>query len=70
MLIWLREQDPPCPWDEWATVQAARGGHLHVLRWLREQRPPCPWDRSACLAAAQWVKARDVAEWIEGQQSE
>ena len=44
IIQWLREQDPPCPWDVMACVRAARSGHLHIIRWLREQDPPCPWD--------------------------
>ena len=29
-LKWLRDQDPPCPWDEETCSRAARGGHLDV----------------------------------------
>ena len=40
----LREQDPPCPWDERTCMYAAEGGHLDVLQWARSQDPPCPWS--------------------------
>ena len=48
----LREQDPPCPWDESTCWGAAEGGHLHVLQWLRSQDPPCPWGSHTCMYAA------------------
>jgi hypothetical protein len=35
---------------DWTVLEAARGGHLHVVRWLREQG--CPWYANACAAAA------------------
>jgi len=41
-LKWLRSQDPPCPWDEWACTKAAQGGHLDVLKWLIEN--DCPYE--------------------------
>eukprot|EP00605_Chrysophyceae_sp_TOSAG23-4_P001353 GSChrysophyteH1.ASY1.ANO1.1472.1 assembled CDS len=49
----LREQYPPCPWDEETCLSAAIHGHLHVLQWLRCQDPPCPWDEKTCRVAAE-----------------
>ena len=66
-LQWLRDQDPPCPWDAWTCAAAAENGHLKVLQWMRAQDPPCPWDASTCSAAAsrghlevlQWARAQE-----------
>merc|ERR1711957_97881 len=30
--------------------EAAKGGHLEVLKWLREEG--CPWDEVTCYVAA------------------
>ena len=38
----LRDQHPPCPWDERTCMAAAERGRLDVLQWLRSQDPPCP----------------------------
>ncbi len=42
MLQWLRQQQPPCPWDEETCYYAAERGHLAMLQSLRQQQPPCP----------------------------
>ena len=63
----LRDQHPPCPWDEQTCTAAAKGGHLHVLQWARSQDPPCPWDEWTCRYAAgrghlhvlQWARSQD-----------
>ena len=53
VLQWAREQDPPCPWNEWTCTYAAGGGHLEALKFLRAQDPPCPWDdERICRGAA------------------
>ena len=66
MLQWLRCQDPPCPWDEFACSNAATNGHLHILRWLRSQDPPCPWNANACTNAA--IKGHlHVLQWLRSQ---
>jgi hypothetical protein len=49
-LQWLRQQDPPCPWD--VQTESAEGGHLEVLQWARQQDPTCPWDEMTCSYAA------------------
>ena len=30
VLQWMREQDPPCPWDKGTCAAAAMQGHLDV----------------------------------------
>jgi len=34
VLQWLREQDPPCPWDFRAHERARRAGHTVVADWV------------------------------------
>ena len=50
-LKWLRDQDPPCPWDEETCSYAAGGGRLEVLKDLRGLDPPCPWGEHTCTSA-------------------
>jgi len=38
----------PYPWNERTCQEAARGGHLEVLKWLRDQDPPIPRARWTC----------------------
>ena len=45
-----RARENGCPWDEWASRQAAKGGHPECLKYLHENG--CPWDESACKEAA------------------
>ena len=55
-----------CPWDE-----AAKGGHLEVLKWARENG--CPWDVGTCACAAEgghlevlkWAR-ENGCPWNEG----
>ena len=70
----LREQEPPCLWDQTTCRCAAENGHLHVLQWLRSQDPPCPWDEDTCRGAAegghlhvlQWLRSQDpLCPWDE-----
>jgi hypothetical protein len=44
MLQYLRNLEPPCPWDKWTCANAAKNGHLHVLQWVQSQPEPCPCD--------------------------
>ena len=39
-----------CPWDETVCSEAARGGHLEVLKWARAAG--CAWDHLTCWWAA------------------
>ena len=61
MLQWMRAQYPPCPWDSRVCNEAARGGHLEVLRWARSQG--CPWDGRAPRAAAEGGHL-EVLKWL------
>jgi hypothetical protein len=63
VLQWARSQQPPCPWDEEACSEAARGGHLEVLQWARSQEPPCPWDTRTRDRAASG-RHQHVLEWL------
>jgi len=41
-----------CPWDSRLIANAARGGHLLVIKWARNRKHPCPWSEAACAEAA------------------
>ena len=66
-LKFLRDLDPPCPWDYRTCMYAAEEGHLEVLKWARAQEPPCPWDAGTCSFAAgeghlevlKWARSQD-----------
>jgi hypothetical protein len=62
----LREQDPPCPWDENTCTIAAARGHLETLLWLRAQDPPCPWSQWTCGEAAR-TGHFEVLRWLRAQ---
>ena len=64
--MWLRDQDPPCPWDEGTCSLAVFSGRVHGLRLLRSLNPPCPWDEETCAAAA-WTGVLFVLEWARDQ---
>ena len=70
VLKWLRDQDPPCPWDKDTCAYAAKGGHLDVLKWARSQDPPCPWSRSDCIAEAKRNGHLHIVTWIDQQEDE
>jgi len=55
---WLHEHD--CPWNDTATMAAARFGHLEVLQWLRAR--DCPWNMW-CLNNAAWGGHNEVVVW-------
>ena len=74
ILVWLRAQDPPAPWDErvcaWAyegsgeynALDENDGFQLHVLEWLRAQPDaPCAW-RDAPEVWAEVI--RDVCQHL------
>ncbi|KAL6048340.1 Ankyrin repeat domain-containing protein [Balamuthia mandrillaris] len=58
LLLWSREHG--CPWDGSLCKNAARNGHLVVLKRLREQ--DCPWDERTCNAAAK-MGHLEVLQW-------
>lgn len=42
VLQWLRNLDPPCPWDSTTCARAASRGHFEVFKWARQNG--CPLD--------------------------
>jgi hypothetical protein len=57
-LAWAKANG--CPWNEKVCSNAARGGHVDVLRWARENE--CPWDEWTCAYAARGGHL-NVLEW-------
>jgi len=61
-------------WDSKTCADAARGGHLDVLKWARENG--APWNEQTCANAAaggylevlKWARehgARDIRTWVK-----
>jgi hypothetical protein len=56
-----------CPYSPLTCTQAARNGHLEILRFLRQGAIPCPWSRhTTCLAlenghweTLRWLRSQD-----------
>ncbi len=63
-LQWLRNLDPPCPWDRETAASAARDGHLSTLQWLLSQQPPCPANERCVLAAIEWGHL-EIVQWLQ-----
>ena len=63
----MRQQQPPCPWDETCTAQAAHWENLEAIQWMRAQKPQCPWDAQCCrgfasrgnLSALLWLRQQE-----------
>ena len=53
-----------CPWDASTCANAAKGGHLDVLKWARENH--CPWNEDTCANAAKGGHL-DILEWARGK---
>jgi hypothetical protein len=51
VLLWLRAQHPPAPWNVLA-CWAAQTGDLQTLQCLRGLDPPCSWNYLVCFFAA------------------
>ena len=51
-----------CDWDVETCANAAKGGHLEVLKWARENG--CKWDEYTCQFAAEQghIKVKDWAK--------
>ena len=62
----LRQQNPPCPWDEMMCAAASMNGNLNILQWAREQNPPCPWDVNTFIYAVMNGHL-DILKWISTQ---
>lgn len=76
MLRFLRQQQPPCPWDATACTAAAGAGRAEMLQWmLFEAEPHCECDvwttraaaRSGQLAILDWLQERRLLQWMCGQ---
>ena len=67
ILQYLRNLNPPCPWNEDTCSYATTNGHLEMLKWLRSQNPPCPWNYEQCLKIAVSSSNEDMINWIESQ---
>ena len=59
VLQWLRDQSPPCPWDEQTSRSAYQYHRYDVLLWLITQNPPCPCDE-------QMLEDPEYFEWLLG----
>ena len=71
VLKWLRDQDPPCPWDWETCAWAAEGGHLDVLKWARSQDPPCPQDLPCPWnEVLKWLRSQDLQKLVLGRRRE
>jgi uncharacterized protein YabN with tetrapyrrole methylase and pyrophosphatase domain len=51
-----------CPWDEKTYANAAKNGHLEVLKYAQENG--CPWDKKYCMNNA---KNKEMIDWLELQ---
>ena len=47
---WAYHNGCACVWNVFSCEEAARGGHLEVLKWIKEKN--CHWDFGTCEAAA------------------
>lgn len=69
VIQWLRNQNPPCPWDEVTCSIAAKNGHFDILLWLRNQDPPCPWDEDICLKFTARYRRVEELKLMEARES-
>jgi hypothetical protein len=51
----------PFPWSEYTCANAAKFGHLTLLKWLHEQG--CPWDNLTFGSAADFGNIK-ILEWL------
>jgi len=63
-LKWLRNLDPPCPWNEAAPETAIERGHLEVLKWLKRSGCPWPWDAVSTAARCGQI---EILEWLRSE---
>lgn len=67
-LKWLRQRDPPCPWDSFCFQLVAGRGDLDLLKWMQAQQPLCLSSpnmltaavMSGSLATVQWLCQQGV----------
>jgi hypothetical protein len=63
----LRHFNPSYPWHHIFCANAAKNGHLRILRWLRCQDPPCPINLNQCIALAAEQEHIEVVDWLRIQ---
>lgn len=61
LLIWAR--DNACSWNKSIPIEAAKNGHLTILRYARENG--CIWGKGVAIAAAE-AGNLDVLQWTLG----
>jgi hypothetical protein len=66
VLMWMREQEPPCAWNAVTCGWAAFGGQLEVMEWMRGQEPPCSWNATTCAWAALGGQL-EMLKWLRAQ---
>jgi hypothetical protein len=66
VLIWARNQCPPCPWSDSVSEIASYKGNFVILKWLRNQNPPCPWNSMVCNNAIM-LNRLDILQWARSQ---
>eukprot|EP00775_Hariotina_reticulata_P010754 gene10754-10910_t len=66
VLVWLRSQQPPVPWDPRTCIlAAAAAGHVHVLNFLQDTAPADCWDDQVATVAARMSRL-PVLRWLRG----
>jgi hypothetical protein len=63
----LRDLNPLYTWNDSLCANAAKNGHLRMLRWLRCQEPPCPIKLNQCIALAAEKEHIEVVDWLRIQ---
>merc|ERR1711981_366857 len=63
-LIWLRIQDPPCPWDGSTWIGAIQAGNLPTLKYLK--RGGCPWTPKGFACAADCGQVA-LLQWLSDE---
>ena len=70
VLYFLRDSN--CSWNSMVCTEAAKNGHLNVIKWLRDREvhgeEVCPWNYVTCSYAAKnghlnvlkWLRDREV----------
>lgn len=57
----LRQQNPPCPWDEMMCAAASMNGNLNILQWAIQNG--CPCDKYTYIYAAMNGHS-NILDWI------
>lgn len=71
LVTWLRELEPPCPWDETVVETAIELRDEEMIRCLLgNEADRCPFDREALQTFARSVFDRDFRGFVRGLLSE